>query len=159
MTSDVDDRRKYDDDVAGLAEGLFGLLAPDGWTITSGRMGGDSGPTGITFEHPVSGEFQFSVGRRPRDIAGLERELREFVHEEREFELVRRLPKPVTHPQLLLVLRSEAFGYQWSAATVAQVAEAMLRGRTLDADEAAWFALAGPVIWGPIPTWAVDLRT
>lgn len=154
MTIGTDDAHKYDADLAGLADELQELLAPDGWKVTSGRVGGPSGPAHISFEHPVSGEHGYGVGRRPKHIPTLRREIGEFVDAEREFGLVLRCPKALRHPQLLLVLRSSAFAYEWSAATVAQVAEAMRQARTLDADEVEWFVLAGPVIWGPVPAWA-----
>jgi hypothetical protein len=152
-----EDLPDFDDALRRLAHSLLTELAPYGWSVTAAgvdEVADDMRHRGISFDHPASGSFRYGVGRRPKPIAVVTREIREFVEREREFAVIERAPVPLRHSELLLVLRSTASAYQWGAPTVKEVAEALRAGRALEEEEAAWFAFAGPIIWGPIPDWA-----
>ena len=128
-------------EVEALVRALSDDHAADGWSVTCQEF---SSEFRVVVDHLLIGDSIMGMAA-DRDVADLERLVRSVIKQRaHDFELVRRRPVELHHPDLMRVVRQTAANAKWDKYDIEHALNLLLFAGALTDDEAEWVKDAGP---------------
>jgi hypothetical protein len=154
VTSDSSRPATDDEVLEQLVDSFQQRLAADGWRVGIDRSSGDPPSRTVTLDHALATRHDIHVlhDSTPDEI----RRLLDYVIEyHRDISLMRVLPRPTLHHELMNQLRISTATYRWQPSILKQVVHTLIAADLLTESEAEWVVRAGPTVMrGPDERWS-----